>query len=93
VPGATVCAYDVDWFLWWRSTQKVACATTNVHGEFTMTFRWCCGWFPWWWWRLRDWTLDVSLLERITKVLPPEVKIRPIPLPAALPPGVDGDDL
>jgi hypothetical protein len=85
VPGATVCAYDVDWFLWWRSTQKVACATTNVHGEFTMKFRWCCGWWPWWWWRLRDWTLDVDLLGRITKVLPPELKVRPIPLPDPAP--------
>ena len=24
VPGATVCAYDVDWFWWWRSKQQSA---------------------------------------------------------------------
>jgi hypothetical protein len=85
VPGAQVCAYDVDWFLWWRSTQLVSCAMTNANGEFSMSFRWCCGWWPWWWWRLREWTLDVDLLERITRILPAELKVRPIPLPDPAP--------
>jgi hypothetical protein len=85
VPGAQVCAYDVDWFLWWRSTQLVSCSMTDANGEFEMKFRWCCGWWPWWWWRLREWVLDVGVLERITKALPPELKIRPIPLPDPTP--------
>ena len=85
MPGAQVCAYDVDWFLWWRSTQLVSCSMTDANGEFTMKFRWCCGWWPWWWWRLREWVLDVGILERITKALPPELKIRPIPLPDPTP--------
>jgi len=85
VPGAQVCAYDVDWFLWWRSTQLVSCTQTNANGEFTMKFRWCCGWWPWWWWRLREWTLDPDLLDRLVKVLPPELKVHPIPLPDPAP--------
>jgi hypothetical protein len=85
VPGAQVCAYDVDWFLWWRSTQLVSCSMTDANGEFTMKFRWCCGWWPWWWWRLREWELDVDLLERITKILPAELKLHPIPLPDPAP--------
>jgi hypothetical protein len=85
VPGAQVCAYDVDWFLWWRSTQLVSCTQTNANGEFTMRFRWCCGWWPWWWWRLREWTLDTDLLERLVKVLPAELKVHPIPLPDPAP--------
>jgi hypothetical protein len=85
VPGARVCAYDVDWFLWWRSTQQVACAMTDANGEFTMTFTWCCGWWPWWWWRLREWQLDVDILERITRLLPAELRVRPIPLPDPAP--------
>ena len=52
VPGAVVCAYDVDAWWWWWSRQQVGCATTDANGSFTMRFRWCCGWWPWWWWRL-----------------------------------------
>lgn len=48
VPGAKVCAYDVDWWFFWTSRQQVGCATTDIHGAFTLTFRWCCGWWPWW---------------------------------------------
>ena len=36
-------------------------------------------------WRLREWVLDVGILERITKALPAELKIRPIPLPDPTP--------
>ncbi len=85
VPGAKVCAYDVDWWWWWRSTQLITCAITDVNGAFSMTFRWCCGWWPWWWWRLRHWQLDPGLLERISAVLqrhptlPGVVRPRPQP--------------
>lgn len=69
VPGATVCAFDVDW--WWglSSTQQIACTTTDINGAFTLTFRWCCGWWPWWWWRSRYWRLDPALIEHIAPVL------------------------
>lgn len=69
VPGAEVCASDVDWWLWWSSTQQVGCATTDVNGAFEIRFRWCCGWWPWWWWRHRIWQLDEILVERVGAVL------------------------
>ena len=34
VPGAEVCAYDVDWWWWWLSTQQVGCDTTDANGVF-----------------------------------------------------------
>src|SRR5204862_3340275 len=37
------------------------------------------------WWRLREWTLDVDLLDRLTKILPAEMKVIPIPLPDPAP--------
>lgn len=82
VPGATVCAYDVDWWWWWSSTQQVGCATTDANGAFTLTFRWCCGWWPWWWWRLRHWAYEPRLAERIRPVLEHLPNVRP---PAATP--------
>ena len=86
VPGATVCAFDVDWFLFWSSTQQIACTTTDINGTFTMKFRWCCGWWPWWWWRSRYWQLDPLLVDRIQPVLErnPEVArlLRPQVQPA-----------
>lgn len=69
VPGATVCAFDVDRWLIWTSTQQVGCTTTNADGTFSLTFRWCCGWWPWWWWRLRLWRVDPDLLERFRGVV------------------------
>jgi hypothetical protein len=69
VPGATVCAYDVDWWWWWSSSQQVGCATTDANGAFTIHFRWCCGWWPWWWWRLRHWAFEPRLAERIRPLL------------------------
>jgi hypothetical protein len=82
VPGATVCAYDVDFWWWWSSLQSVGCAVTAVDGSFTLKFRWCCGWWPWWWWRVRNWQLEPSLLERIAPILrlDPELKL-PLPKP------------
>jgi hypothetical protein len=85
VPGAQICAYDVDWFWWWQSTQQVGCATTAADGSFEIKFRWCCGWWPWWWWRLRNWQIDRNLYARIIEKLPPELKIRRIPLPDPVP--------
>lgn len=71
VPGAEVCAFDVDWWFIWSSQQQVGCATTNVDGTFEITFRWCCGWWPWWWWRARRWQLDDLLASRVNEVLRP----------------------
>jgi hypothetical protein len=69
VPGAEVCAYDVDWWFWWSSTQLAGCATTDINGAFEIRFRWCCGFWPWWWWRYRVWQLNPILLERVGAVL------------------------
>jgi hypothetical protein len=69
VPGAQVCAYDVDTFFFWSSTQLIGCATTDVTGSFEISFRWCCGWWPWWWWRLRVWRLNPILDRYIAEAL------------------------
>lgn len=76
VPGARVCAYDVDFWWWWSSNQQVGCAVTDASGSFEIKFRWCCGWWPWWWWRRRIWYLDTTLAERILPVLQKELKLR-----------------
>jgi len=81
VPGAQVCAYDVDWWWWWSSFQQVGCATTDVNGAFTINFRWCCGFWPWWWWRQRVWQLEPLLAERILPILHRDKTIRKIPFP------------
>ena len=80
VPGATVCAYDVDWWWWWSSSQQVGCATTDASGSFTIRFRWCCGWWPWWWWRMRHWVLEPRLVDRITPLLK-GLRLRKPPIP------------
>ena len=86
VPGAKVCAYDVDWWWWWSSKSLIKCATTDASGAFSMTFTWCCGWWPWWWWNQRFWQLDPLLIERVAPVLQrdPGLQrlIRPSPQPA-----------
>ncbi len=69
VPGASVCAYDVDAWWWWTSQQQVGCATTDADGSFTIRFRWCCGWWPWWWWRVRHWQLEPVLVEKIRPLI------------------------
>ncbi len=69
VPGATVCAQDVDWWWWWSSTQQVGCAVTDVNGAFSLQFTWCCGWWPWWWWRRRHWAFEPTLAERVRPLL------------------------
>ena len=69
VPGAEVCAYDVDWWFIWSSKQLVGCAETDIDGTFEIEFRWCCGFWPWWWWRLRAWQVDDLLISRVSDVL------------------------
>lgn len=76
VPGAEVCAYDVDWWFFWTSTQLTGCATTDINGAFEIRFRWCCGMWPWWWWRHRAWELDRELAERVGGVLERDPRIR-----------------
>ena len=82
VPGAKVCAYDVDWWWWWWSNQQVGCATTDENGAFEIDFTWCCGWWPWWWWRYRVWFLEPTLAERLSRLLKQELRVRvPVPGP------------
>lgn len=77
VPGAKVCAFDVDWWFIWVSTQQVGCAFTDANGAFEIRFRWCCGWWPWWWWRFRVWEINASLVDRVSAVLKrvPDVRL------------------
>jgi hypothetical protein len=84
VPGAQVCAYDVDWFWWWWSKQLVGCATTDATGSFQITFTRCCGWWPWWWWELREWQLESTLVNRLATLLR-DSNIRTVPLPSPKP--------
>ena len=81
VPGARVCAYDVDWFWWWRSVDQVGCDYTDENGAFEIRFRWCCGWWPWWWWRFRRWELDPGILDHIHHHYYQAGPYPPIPLP------------
>jgi hypothetical protein len=85
VPGAQVCAYDVDWWWWWWSNQQVGCATTDVNGAFEIDFTWCCGWWPWWWWRYRTWLLEPTLAERISRLLREDLRLTKIPPPGPNP--------
>jgi hypothetical protein len=85
VPGARVCAFDVDAWWWWSSRQQVGCDTTDATGSFEIKFRWCCGWWPWWWWHLRVWHLEPFLIEHILPVLEREPQLLPIPLPDPAP--------
>lgn len=85
VPGAKVCAFDVDAWWWWSSKQLVGCSTTDATGSFEIRFRWCCGWWPLWWWRMRTWYIDPFLIERIIPVLEREPQLHPVPLPDPVP--------
>ncbi len=86
VPGAHVSAYDVDFFWWWFSAQKVgATAVTDANGVFTISFKWCCGWLPIWWWRLRHWALEPLLANRILPVLRLDDKLPRPPTPDPVP--------
>ncbi len=85
VPGAEVSAYDVDFWWWWSSISQVGSpAVTDANGNFSINFRWCCGWWPWWWWEVRYWRLDPVLVEKIYPLLKlhPELNLRePSPTP------------
>ena len=79
VPGAKVCAFDVDWWFFWWSTQQIGCAYTDANGVFEIRFRWCCYWWPWWWWRHRAWEFNPLLAEKISPVLgrAPDIRLNP----------------
>lgn len=86
VPGAVVQAYDIDYLWWWSSRQAAGPAVvTDANGSFTIKFRWCCGWLPIWWWRLRHWALEPLLAGRILPVLRLDEKLPPIPKPDPVP--------
>jgi hypothetical protein len=85
VPGATVCAYDVDAWWWWISEENVGCATTDANGAFTLTFSRCCGWFPIWWWARRTWRIEPYLAERIVPVLQGDPRLNNVPVPSPRP--------
>jgi hypothetical protein len=84
VPGAKVCAYDVDWWWWWISEEQVGCAVTDANGVFEIDFRRCCGWWWWWWWERRFWRFESLLADKIVPPLQkvPGIKRIPIPDPA-----------
>lgn len=86
VPGAEVCAFDIDTWLFWTSRQQVGCAVTDIDGTFELTFRWCCGWYPWWWFRRRRWVREPELLERWRDVLAEIPEIDPPVGPDPVPP-------
>ena len=80
VPGAQLSAFNVDRFWWWSSTQQVGpTVITDPNGYFSITFEWCCGWLPWYWWALRQWRLDPVLVDKIESVLQlnPELRVNP----------------
>ncbi|RUL77508.1 carboxypeptidase-like regulatory domain-containing protein [Dyella choica] len=79
VPGAQVSAFDVDYWWWWSSISQVGkTVVTDASGHFTLSFRWCCGWWPWWWWESRYWRLDPVLVEKLHPILKlhPELDVR-----------------
>jgi hypothetical protein len=85
VPGARVCAYDVDWWWWWTGRQLLGCDTTDAAGTFSIPVRWCCGWLPWWWWRLREWALEPVLTDKIIHLLKLSQIAERIPIPEPRP--------
>jgi hypothetical protein len=85
VVGASVCAYDVDYWWWWYSQEQVGCATTDNSGAFSMTFTRCCGWWPWYWWLTREWLLDPVLVERISGFLKDDSRFARLPRPSPKP--------
>lgn len=85
VPGAQVCAYDIDWWFIWSSKQQVGCTTTAADGTFTLTFTWCCGLYPWWWWfQTRPWILDDDLSDLVRRRLDSDLRV-PFRAPTAQP--------
>jgi len=80
VPGATVSIYNVYCFLWWCWRSLIGTATTDINGNFTFTFRWCC--FRWLPWLDPNWIVDESLYRRISELLTlAKIPVPPIPGP------------
>jgi hypothetical protein len=80
VPGARVEVYDVDCFLWWCWRGLITSATTDINGNFTISFRWCCLlWRPW---LARNWSIDPDIFGRIQGLLA-EAGIQMPPTPPA----------
>lgn len=75
VPGAEVCAKDVDGWFFWSSTDQVGCATTDQNGTFEISFRWCCGFWPWWWWETRAWRPDPLLIDEVRSAIEAEPEL------------------
>jgi hypothetical protein len=69
VVGATVTAYDVEAWWWWTSQEQVGTAVTDATGSFEIDFTRCCGWWPWYWWELREWMVDPYLVAEVNAVL------------------------
>jgi hypothetical protein len=86
VIGATVTAYDVDAWWWWFSEELVGTAVTDSSGSFEIDFTRCCGWYPWYWWNLRDWQVDPYLVKEIAAIVKQNPRIgrlpRAIPTPS-----------
>jgi hypothetical protein len=86
VIGATVTAYDVDAWWWWFSEELVGTAVTDFSGSFEIDFTRCCGWYPWYWWNLRDWQVDPYLVKEIAAIVKQNPRIgrlpRAIPTPS-----------
>ncbi len=85
VPGAKVCAFDIDGIWWWLTRQQVGCDTTDATGSFEIKFKWCCGWWPWWWLRHRHWQFEPSLADRILPVLQVDPRLPRLPKPEPQP--------
>jgi hypothetical protein len=85
VVGATVSAFDVDAWWWWFSQELVGTAVTDASGSFEIDFTRCCGWWPWFWWDLRDWQVDPVLVERIAALVKQNPKLGRLPAAIAEP--------
>lgn len=85
VPGAKVCAYDIDCFFPSISKELVGCATTDINGAFEIKFNWCCGWWPWWWWQHRVWEFEPILVDRILSLIRDKLSIVNPPIPSPKP--------
>lgn len=78
VPGATVSIYDVHCFFWWCWRNLIGTATTDINGNFTFTFKWCC--FRWLPWLDPNWILDPALYRSISQILmAANIPVPPIP--------------
>jgi hypothetical protein len=85
VVGATVSAFDVDAWWWWFSQELVGTAVTDASGSFQIDFTRCCGWWPWFWWDLREWQVDPILVEKISALVKQNPKLGRLPSATAEP--------